>query len=133
MIRNKVVVRFKDVSLIKGHTNNFSPVRNLFHLELKSGELENMKVLEVDKEELKAAFFVKDFDGDKERRDSYEDEIPGAGKKIKVEFKDGEIMTGYTMSYSPDRQGFFLVPADHNGNNERVFVVMSATARMEFL
>ncbi len=37
------------------------------------------------------------------------------------------------MSYSPDRQGFFLIPADLKGNNERVFVVKSATAKMEFL
>jgi hypothetical protein len=138
MSRNKVVARFKDVTLIKGKTNNFSPIRNTFHLEVKSGEMvkkeqDKMKGVEIDKEDLKAAFFVKDFNGDRDRRDTYEDEITGAGRKIRVEFNDGEIITGYTMSYSPDRPGFFLIPADLNGNNERIFVVKSATAKMKFL
>ncbi|MCK5505681.1 MAG: hypothetical protein KAJ10_10985 [Thermodesulfovibrionia bacterium] len=138
MSRNKVVARFKDVTLIKGKTNNFSPLKNTFHVELMNGKLvkkeqEKLKVVKIDKEELKAAFFVKDFNGDKDRSDVYEDEIPGAGKKIEVEFNDGEIITGYTMSFSPERQGFFLVPADRKGNNERIFVVKSATAKMKFL
>ena len=101
--------------------------------KLVKKEQEKLKVVKIDKEELKAAFFVKDFNGDKDRSDVYEDEIPGAGKKIEVEFNDGEIITGYTMSFSPERQGFFLVPADRKGNNERIFVVKSATAKMKFL
>jgi hypothetical protein len=48
-------------------------------------------------------------------------------------FIDGETMAGYTLGYSPDRQGFYLTSADLQGNNERIFVVKSATEKVEFL
>ncbi len=135
---NRVVARFKDGSLIKGKTSDFSPLKNFFHLEMMSGqkikvEIENLKVVEIDVSELKAAFFVKDFDGNKDRQDTYEDNIPGAGKKIEVKFSDGETVIGFAMSYSPERHGFFLTPADLKGNNERIFVVKSATDKITFL
>jgi hypothetical protein len=38
---------------------------------------------------------------------------------------------GYTTGYSPDRTGFYMVPADLKGNNERIFVVASATEAIE--
>ncbi|MEN8264600.1 MAG: hypothetical protein ABFR82_14190 [Nitrospirota bacterium] len=138
MSLNKVVARFKDGSLIKGQTSDFSPLKNFFHLEMMGGqkikvEIENLKVVEIDVSELKAAFFVKDFDGNKDRQDSYEDEIPGAGKKIEVKFNDGEVITGFAMSYSSERHGFFLTPADLKGNNERIFIIKSATEKITFL
>lgn len=138
MVINKVVARFKDSTLIKGTTNDFSPLKKYFHLELGSGEkvtidIENLKIVEIDTEELKAAFFVKDFEGNQDYQEEYEDEITGAGKKVKVEFDDGEVIVGYVASYSPERNGFFLLPADLKGNNHRIFVVRSATKSITFL
>jgi hypothetical protein len=52
---------------------------------------------------------------------------------MKVRFFDGETVVGYTLGYSPDRQGFYLTPADLQGNNERIFVVKSATEEIKFL
>ena len=54
-------------------------------------------------------------------------------ESLKVRFLDGETIVGYTMGYSPDRMGFFLVPADSKGNNERIFVVKSATEKVEMM
>jgi hypothetical protein len=93
----------------------------------------NGEVLEISIEDLKAVFFVKDFEGKKTHQDSYDENIAGGGKKINVRFSDGETVVGYTLGYSPDRQGFFLTPADLQGNNERIFVVKSATEKIEFL
>ena len=62
----------------------------------------------------------------------YEDTIHGAGRKIEVEFTDGESITGYALGYSPDRHGFFVTPADLKSNNVRVFVVKSATTNIKF-
>jgi hypothetical protein len=59
--------------------------------------------------------------------------LAGGGRKIQVRFLDGETIVGYTMGYSPDRTGFFLVPADSKGNNERIFVVKSATEKVEMM
>ena len=49
--------------------------------------------------------------------------VTGQGRKIRVTFEDGEVLAGFCMGYSPDRLGFFVVPADTSGNNNRVFVV----------
>ena len=128
MAPNKVVVKFKDNTIMKGKTNDLFPNKNQFHLEDADG-----KIFEINLEDLKAVFFVKDFEGNKEHKDNYADEIAAGGRKMKVSFSDGEEITGYTLGYSPDRQGFYLTPADLKGNNERIFVVKSATEKVEFL
>ena len=128
MQTNKVVARFKDGTIKKGHTNDFFPNKPRFHLNWLDGKPE-----EVDIEKLKAVFFVKDFEGNKDYKKKYDDEIHAAGRKIAVDFNDGESMIGYVLGYSPDRNGFFMTPADSLGNNERVFVVKSATKDIKFL
>jgi hypothetical protein len=128
MQRNRVVVHYKDRRVAKGVCNNFFPNKLFFNLESPTGESTR-----VDIEDLKAVFFTKDFIGDKDRNDDYSDEIRGAGRRMWVEFNDGEVIIGYTLGYSPERQGFFITPADVNGNNERIFVVSSATSKVEFL
>jgi hypothetical protein len=125
---NKVVLKFKNNTVAKGKTNDFFPNKNQFHLEEMNGE-----IVEISIEDLKAVFFVKDFKGNKEYEDNYNDEIAAGGRKMKVRFFDGETVVGYTLGYSPDRQGFYLTPADLQGNNERIFVVKSATEEIKFL
>jgi hypothetical protein len=125
---NKIVVKFKDNTVAKGKTNDFFPNKTQFHLEEMNGE-----IVEISIEDLKAVFFVKDFKGNKNHDDNYNDEIAAGGRKIKVRFFDGETVVGYTLGYSPDRQGFYLSPADLQGNNERIFVVKSATEKIELL
>ena len=43
-----------------------------------------------------------------------------------VLFKDGELMTGYTLAYDPSRPGFFISPVDEMSNNERMYIVRSS-------
>ncbi len=125
---NKVVIQLKDGTVVKGQTNDFFPNKPRFHLTTLEGTVEEFAT-----EGLKAVFFVKDTDGDKSYNYSYSDTITGGGRRIKVEFVDGEEMIGYTQGYSPERPGFFLIPADLKGNNEKVFVVKSATKKVQFL
>ena len=128
METNKVVVRFKDGSIMKGKTRDFFPNKTSFHLETLNGETKT-----IDVEQLKAFFWVKDFEGNKNYDEDYEDEIAGTGRKIIVKFSDGESIIGYTLGYSPDRQGFFMTPADLKSNNHRIFVVKSASEKIEFI
>jgi hypothetical protein len=128
MQTNKVIVRFKDGALIKGNTSDFFPSKTRFHINRLDGKIE-----EINLEDLKAVFFVKDFEGNKDYPKKYEDTIHGAGRKILVEFTDAESITGYALGYSPDRQGFFITPADLTSNNERIFVVKSATRNVNFI
>ena len=128
MVLDKVVARFKDGSFIKGNTKDFSSNKNEFHLELINGEIKK-----IDIEKLKALFCVKSFEGNKNHVELYTDVIPKGGRKIIVEFDDGEIIIGYTQIYAPELEGFFLIPADTNSNNERIYVVTSATKKNSFL
>jgi hypothetical protein len=128
MVLGKVVARFKDGSLIKGNTKDFSLSKNEFHLELINGEIKK-----IDTEELKALFCVKTFEGNKNHTEIYTDVVPEGGRRIKVEFNDGEILIGYTRAYYPNLQGFYVVPADIKSNNELIFVVTSAAKKISFL
>jgi len=128
MEQNMIVVNFKDQRILKGKTNDFLPNKNRFHLEQIDGSTTDIVV-----EDLKAIFFVKDFEGNKNHKDSYNDILSNAGKKTRVEFLDGETIYGYTLGYSPERQGFYLTPADLTGNNERIFIVLSSTKHVQFV
>ncbi len=127
-MQNKIVVRFKDNQVLKGVCNDFFPNKSHFHLQTIDGE-----VVEVEVEQLKAVFFIKDFAGDKHLKERYADTIPGAGRKMKVDFADGETVIGFSLGYSPDRKGFFLTPANKASNNERIFVVSSASENVAFI
>ena len=141
---NKVVARYKNGEVKKGSTGDFFPTKVVFHLKLLTGEplyvnIEELKVIhfvkdiEISIEELKAVFIVKNFEGNKDRKDEYTDDMPGGGRKVQVEFSDGEILIGYTQDYSPTRSGFFVVPADISNNNDRIYVITSATEKITFL
>ena len=125
---NKMVVHFNDGRILKGHSNAFRPKKPDFHFEPLEGETSPVNI-----PDLKAIFFVRDYDGDPNRQDAYEDQIAGAGRKMRVKFADGEEITGFAASYSPDRQGFFLIPADRDSNNERIFVVASSCEDVAFV
>ena len=62
-------------------------------------------VIEVRVPDLKAVFFVRDFSGSHERTKlrgflAAPPETP-KGKKVAVLFRDGELICGYTLSFSP--------------------------------
>jgi len=126
-IDNKVVARYLDGRVLKGITRDFSPNRISFHVEVEgSGEIVELRM-----RHLKALFFVRSFEGDPERQDLrgfVEGPAETAqGRKIAVRFRDDEFICGYTLSWSPDRDGFFLFPSDAGGNNQRIYVVSGST------
>ena len=131
-IENKVVVRFRDGRMVKGYTYDFNPNRETFHVTDVQNEKE---VIEISTSLLKAVFFVKTFEGNKDHRNPDDfsmeslENIPGL--KVKVTFSDGEVMYGSTHGYAPQRRGFFIFPADKESNNERVFVIKESTAAVE--
>ena len=128
MAGNQIVIRFIDGSVKKGQTNDFVPNKTSFHLNNKDGKTEAVNI-----EGIKSIFFVKDLNGNKEHKKNYKDNIPGGGKKIQVEFNDGEIIVGYVLGYSQERPGFFMSPADLEGNNLRIYAVAAAVKKTQFL
>jgi len=126
---NKVVAHFEDGSLLKGTTADFNVAKPSFHLNPLNGA----PGVEVFCRSLKALFFVKDFKGGPHsaalKGFSNAPGTPG-GKKIAVRFKDGELLCGFTLSYVPGREGFFMFPADGDSNNIRIFVANATVAEV---
>ncbi len=129
MTQHKVVVHFRDGKILKGHTCDFMPTKDIFHVSKME---DHKEIIEVSTCLLKAVFFVKTFQGDKNHPTheifsmenfTFDDISPN----VSVHFLDGEVMYGMTNGYDPDRKGFFLFPADKKTNNERVFVIKEST------
>lgn len=134
----KVVVRFLDGRLLKGLARNFSVEAAELHIE----DAENGGERRIPLRELKAVFFVKSLEGDRDHR---EKKLFGArkdadrlGRKIYIKFRDGENLYGFYRGDIPWKQGyfvtephstaqgFFITPTDSESNNIRIFVVGSA-------
>jgi len=134
MIQNKIVVRYQDGRINKGVTSDFFPNKDVFHLLPVNAQPET-KPIAVSIHELKAIFFVKTFEGNREYTDKKEWEADKTvvGRKIRVIFKDGEVLVGTTHGYQPGRPGFFVHVSDPKSNNERCFVISSATQEVSFI
>jgi hypothetical protein len=128
---NRVVAHFLDGRLVKGTTQDFFPNRASFHMQPVDGT----PTVDVRCKTLKALFFVKDYAGNAQRRDLRGFlAAPGEtsqGKKLAVRFKDGELLCGYSLSYLPDREGFFMFPSDGGSNNLRIYVLAAATVEVK--
>lgn len=123
-----LVLHFRD-----GHTarctltNDFSPSRPVLVVEDADGI-----VRDVDVDELKAVFFLKE----RRRREAdmrlgSSSAEPPHGAQARVEFFDGEIIKGLVQHYSVANKGFFLYPTAPESNNERIFVVASALTMVD--
>jgi hypothetical protein len=128
---SSVVARFLDGRVLKGTTHDFAPHKPIFHLAVW-GE-PSAKAITVPLGALKALFFVRSYEGDAKRVDDLDlANAKGQGRKLAVTFADGETICGFTSAYSKDKSGFFVIPADPNGNNARVFVLAAAVKKIEW-
>ena len=129
----KIVVRYVDGDIVKGFTQDFHPSRAQFSLWPSIHAAKSDRLV-IPMGRLKAVFFVRDFAGNAGYRKSNTFAGRGGhGRRIEVTFLDNETVLGTTLNYRPDGQGFFLIPADTEGNNSRIFVVASAVRRVRFL
>lgn len=133
-MNNMVVARFIDGRIVKGMTSDFFPAKDRFHVSLAESPAD-AKPEEIFTKDLKALFFVKDYAGNPNRPDKkeFDPAQPQAGRKIKVIFKDGEVLIGTTQGYQPGRPGFFLIPADPGSNIDRCYVVSASTKDISFI
>lgn len=130
MTGSLVVAGYRDGRRVKGVTLDFLPTREAFHVQIEEGD-----VIEVLVRDLKSVFFVRDLNGDPNHRSSNEFDLSStlSGRRIRVVYFDGEELVGTTQGYSAERHGFFVVPADRQSNNQRVFVVASAATQIHLL
>jgi len=130
-----IVARFRDGRLLKGFVKDFTIESDTIILSDRKTRKENRVLIE----ELKALFFVKNFEGSSKY---VERKVFGIrknlGRKVFIKFIDKESLVGFIEGEIPwDKgfslaklgkraKGFFLTPVDGNSNNDRVFVVGSA-------
>ena len=114
MTDEKAVLRFRDGRTERATLEPIDPSREVVVMHRDDGPAE------VPFAELKAVFFPQS------NPDALE---PATGMQIAVEFNDGEVIRG-TAQYNPERNGFFLFPADRT-KNDRIFVVNSAIVSIE--
>ena len=131
----RVVVHFKGGRLLKGHTHDFTPGRNAF--TVTSGKREDRgKIYEVSLRDLKAVFFVRQFDGNilyrEKKRFKEVSRCHLRGHRIELRFQDGEIIRGTTLDYSVGKKGFFVTPVDPMSNNRLIYVVTDALSDVKF-
>ena len=129
---NRIVVRYLDGRMLKGYSQDFHPARTSFHVSAAISARDVSPVL-VPMAQLKAIFFVRDFDGNPGRVDGQAFAPQQSGRRIEVTFMDDEVLLGSTLGYRPDGNGFFVTPADSEGNNLRVFVLPGAIRHISYL
>jgi hypothetical protein len=130
-IGSAVVVRFVDGRVLKGTTNDFAPMKPIFHLTDRNNP--TARAITIPIGEIKGVFFVRSYEGNPkhvEERDF--GAAKGQGRKILVTFADGEVLGGFTTGYSKDKQGFFVIPVDPKTNNSRIYVVAAAVTKIEW-
>jgi len=127
---NKVVAHFQNGTVAKGLTVDFVPTKDRFHLVVDGAPAREILL-----SELKGLFFVRDLEGDLGHAKSniFHPGDVSPGRRIRVDFKDGETLLGTTQAYTPGRSGFFVVPADKKSNTERAYIISSATSGVTFL
>ncbi len=132
----KAVLRFLDGTVLKGYLESFSPAKA--EVTLRDEMTDTVKTAALD--DLKAIFFVREFDGNRtyQEKKSYGIRKP-SGKRTFVKFNDGEDLIGFLEGEVPWEKGFFLskqavaklrgfylLPADEGSNNIRIFVINRA-------
>lgn len=131
MFDERVVVRTLSGETLKGYGDNFLPGETEFMVqEVESGEIHRVPLAEV-----KMVCFVRAF-----VTDSQSTHRPTApliyqavpGRRVSLEFADGERMEGVATLQAMPSQGFFVTPLNPNSNNLQVYVNPNALKRFRF-
>jgi len=131
---SKIVARFADGRIKKGHTWDFSPDKRIFHMAIDH-DGQPTELEQVDLADLKAVYFVKTFAGtpDYAERKEFADGDSPRGPKVEVTFADGEVLQGSVLRYKTKEIGFFLFPVDPKSNNLAIFAVSGAVEKFRYL
>jgi hypothetical protein len=124
----KVAAHFVDGRILKGFSLDFRPSQPAFLLRLRD-MTDPVKAISIRLADLKALFFVKEFEGDPSYRASTgTDRTSLLERQVWVRFRDGEVLRGTSPSRDLGGVGFFLIPMDPRSNNRRIYVVTANVA-----
>jgi hypothetical protein len=130
--RKRVVIRKLDKGLIKGFLD---PGRYLGH-EIEVLDREG-RLVHVPLDEIKAVFFVRDFEGNPDRaeRKVFRSRPRLAGLWVRMTFKDEEVLEALLPNnlLEADPLGYLVTPPDVYSNNLKIFIPRTALTSLEVL
>src|SRR5438067_2312772 len=128
---SRVVVRYLDGRLLKGYVPHFVPDRGAVEV-WPSPDAPSTSRVTVPFGQLKAIFFVRDFDGGASYQSGKPSKAKVCGRRVAVTFLDGEELAGATLNYQTAGPGFFVHPLDDRTNNTRVYVLTQSIRHVKF-
>jgi hypothetical protein len=128
----QVVGKYRDGRLIRGYTNDFSPMNPYLHISPTphAERSEFVSMMQLD-----ALFFGRDARNAAEDVDdpSGPDLVPAEGRKVAVPLPNGTEMIGSARSYSRNSSGFFVESLDEESGTPRVFVTAGGVRSIRFV
>jgi hypothetical protein len=128
MFDSIMVIHFMDGRVLKGFGSIISPGEAV--MEFK--DLEE-KIHWVDLKTIKGAFYVRSFESTHHKsRPTLGGWTASHGQKVRVTFKDGEILEGLVNDVTRLAQagGFYVVPIDPSSNNYRMWLNREAILKV---
>lgn len=122
-MEHKVVAHFLTKEIKKGIAYDFTSDAAVMHLS-RTDDTGKRLVDRIDLDLVKAIFFVRDHAGNSLYKEKNEFEAGKTvyGKKLSIEFHDGEKIVGYSVSNPSQKKRFVMIPADPNGNNLKILI-----------
>lgn len=132
--KRKVILRMLDGKILKGFLDEFPDWSEDKVLTITSLSEE---LIQVQKSEVKALFFVRRFGGNKDHAEvRFFDTHPKIdGLWIRVTFNDDEVLEGIVANSIEFfvQDGFYIKPPDPNTNNRVIYVLKSALKDLTIL
>jgi len=127
--KQRLVVRYADGRILKGTSYTIDVDARGFYLDPKDAPPEGATPIFIKFSDLKAVFFVRDFDGKFDEKEQFPEWFP-EGREMTVKFKDGEVVEGCALkAYDENAPRFHLVPQEL-GNNISVLVERANVAQV---
>src|SRR5437867_12442191 len=101
---NRAVVAFADGRRMRGYIFDFSAIKDSFRLSPEEDPLQK-KGAEVKMNDLKAVFFVRDFNGNRGYQESQAVEGQRHGRRLEATSRDGEKRVGRRGACIPQMMG----------------------------
>jgi hypothetical protein len=130
----KVVVAYLDRRRERGLVYGFRPFGDGFVL-YPPDDKTRTGGKQVDFRICKAIYFVRSHEGNRDFKEN-KLQLPPVlpqGRKICIDYPDGERTVGITEGFNPSRVGFFFLPADPKSNNTEIFVVTQNVQEIRLL
>ncbi len=126
--KQKLVIRFSSGKILKGTSYNLDLSSIGFYLNPRESSDTDERLF-IRYPDVKAIFFVRNFDGLPEDAELEEAaEWYPEGSEILVEFSDGEVIEGFSLTqYREDSPRFHLIPTDQNTNNISILIERANT------